>query len=358
MEESSKMHETSMFQQKYDEFVEDLLGALPEYSSSILHAKSLPSEDRVKLFQQDVKLNSVTENGNIEYNTNPKTILPGVSVSDLVWSSLSENTHKAIWEHLRVLTICCFMENGFGGDGENEKPEWMESVMNDMKKKLENVDFEGVFKKIMNIFKSPENTDISGNTEGNFDSAFPKLPEKFLKGHLAKLAEELVKDIKPEDLGMSPELIEECEKSPSRAFDILMQVFSKNPGIIQSTVQKIGKRLQQKIQSGAIKPQEIAREAEELMKDFTSNTAFTELMESLKSTFGFEDLGFARAAGKESSARLAAVKKRLQKKMEQKEKAAASKKPDISVMQTQYNMLSPEEIDKQFPVKIKNSKKK
>jgi hypothetical protein len=64
---------------------------------------------------------------------------------------------------------------------------------------------------------------------------------------MAKLAQEIVKDITPEELGISPEMIAECEKTPSRAFDILFQVFTNNPTIIQKTVQKIGKRLQQKI---------------------------------------------------------------------------------------------------------------
>jgi hypothetical protein len=156
-----------------------------------------------------------------------------------------------------------------------------------------------------------------------FEGGFPKIPEKFLKGHMAKLAQEIVKDITPEELGISPEMMAECEKNPSRAFDILFQVFTNNPTIIQKTVQRIGKRLQQKIASGAIRPQEIAREAEELMKEFASNPSFVEMMEGIKSAFGFEDMGLARAAGRESSARLAMVKERLRKKAA--DKGAANK---------------------------------
>ena len=144
----------------------------------------------------------------------------------------------------------------------------------------------------------------------------PKLPEKFLKGQLAKLAEEIVKDIKPEDLGLSPEMLEECEKSPSRAFELLIQMFTKNPAIIQTTIKKIGKRLQQKIQSGAIRPQEIAREAEELMKEFAGNSEFVDMMGTFKSAFGFENMDVARAAGREGSARLSMVQERLRKKLE------------------------------------------
>jgi hypothetical protein len=309
------MEEESVFQKKYNEFVEDLIGAVPEYTQQIQKASTLSAEERLKQFQAEVK---VSLNESDDFNKNPVNVLPGVVIGDGVWGELSEQTKKAIWEYVRILSICCFMESGFG-DG--EKPAWMDDAMNEMKKKLEGVDFENILKKFMTFFKPAEGG--AGNEEPSPEKmfgAFPKIPEKFLKGHMAKLAEELVKDIKPEDLGMSPELIEECEKSPSKAFDILLSVFTNNPGIIQQTVQRIGKRLQQKIMSGAIRPQEIAREAEELMKEFSGNSGFVDMMEGLKSAFGFEDMDMARQAGREGNARLALARERLRKKLEKKKK--------------------------------------
>ena len=154
--------------------------------------------------------------------------------------------------------------------------------------------------------------------KGLFENGFPKLPEKFLKGHLAKLAQEIIKDITPEDLGMTPELLKTCEKDPSRAFGILISTFSNNPGIIQKTISKIGNRLQQKVQSGSIRPEEIAREAEELMKEFSSNSSFVDMMKGIKNVFGMEDLDIARKAGREGSARLSMARDRLRKKLEKK----------------------------------------
>jgi hypothetical protein len=322
--------EESIFQLKYNEFVDDLLGALPEYSIQIQNAKGLSSDERVKRFQEEVKVRG-NDNESKDNKTNPGVVLPGVIITDLVWNTLSENTKNAIWEHLRILSICIFMESGFSGNDGDAKPVWLDDAMNEMKDKLKNVDFEGLLKKFMTFFK-PSDTDADAEgvkeeaeakdgetkSDNSFFDKMPKIPEKFLKGHLAKLAEELVKDIKPEDLGMSPELIAECEKSPSRAFDILLNVFSNNPNVIQHTVQKIGKRLQQKIMSGAIRPQEIAREAEELMKEFVGNSSFVDMMGNLKSAFGFEDMDLARSAGKEGSARLSLARDRLRKKLEKK----------------------------------------
>jgi hypothetical protein len=147
MEESTT--ETSVFQTKYNEFVEDLLGALPEYALQIQAARSLDDKTKLNRFQEEVKVgNTLGTDDTNEHNKNPGKVLPGVEISDAVWASLSEQTRKAIWEYVRILSICCFMEAGFS---ESSKPEWMEDAMNDMKKKLEGVDFQNIFKTI-NIF--------------------------------------------------------------------------------------------------------------------------------------------------------------------------------------------------------------
>ena len=320
--------EPSVFQTKYNEFVEDVLGALPEYTAQIQAAAALDSDARLKRFQEEVKVSNTLGGGDSnDHAKNPSTILPGVTVADSVWTSLSDASKKAIWEHVRILSICCFMEAGFS----DAKPEWMNDAMNEMKKKLESVDFSDIIGKFMKFFKSDDGSNEPAgkgmpDLKGMFENGFPKLPERFLKGHLAKLAQEMVKDITPEDLGISPEMMKDCEKDPSRAFNILISTFSNNPGIIQKTIAKIGKRLQQKVQSGAISPQEIAREAEELMKEFSSNSSFVDMMGGIKSAFGMEDMDIARKAGKEGSARLATARERLRQKLEKKRQGAKTDK--------------------------------
>ena len=54
------------------------------------------------------------------------------------------------------------------------------------------------------------------------------------------------------------------------------------------------------------------------MKEFSENEEFVELMSTFKSAFGFEDMGIARQAGKEQSARMAMVKERLRRKLDAK----------------------------------------
>ena len=46
--------ETSVFQTKYNEFVEDLLGALPEYALQIQASRSLDDKTKLNRFQEEV----------------------------------------------------------------------------------------------------------------------------------------------------------------------------------------------------------------------------------------------------------------------------------------------------------------
>jgi hypothetical protein len=306
----------SVFQTKYDAFAKELLETFPELAEPLRAALALTPMERLQQFQASVKVTA-------DSTLNCGTLLPGVTLTDATWASLSPSNQKVIWEYVRLLTMCCFLE-GFGTEGveglggEGGAKSFLDSVMGDWKDKLGKVDFEGLLGKFSKIFDFG-GKDVSGNAAGGFK--MPKLPERFMKGQLAKLAEEIVRDIKPEDLGLTPEVMAECEKSPSRAFDLLVQIFTKNPEKIQGMIKRIGKRLQQKVQSGAIRPQEIAAEAEELMKEFAGNTDMVSMMESLKSAFGFEDMDTARAAGRDGSARLSAVRERLRKKLDAKKNA-------------------------------------
>ena len=342
----------SVFQTKYEEFAKELLETFPELAPAIQASLALTHTERLTRFQAEVRPSA-------DSTQSIGALLPGVILPVGTWATLSPSNQKVLWEYVRLLSMCCFLE-GFGSPDETHTKSWMEDIMGQWKDKLGSLDMEGLFKKFSGIFGQ---TDASGGS----GFSMPKLPEKFLKGQLAKLAEEIVRDIKPEDLGFTPEMMAECEKSPSKSFDILLQVFTKNPAIIQSTIKKIGKRLQQKIQSGAIRPNEIAKEAEELMKEFAGNADMVGMMDSFKTAFGFEDMDIAKAAGKEGSARLNIVKERLRKKMEEKKAAAASSSNSSSSSASGNTVVTPSEAEaiaaafasnKKIDAKAKNQRKK
>jgi hypothetical protein len=172
-----------------------------------------------------------------------------------------------------------------------------------------------------------------GSKEGG-GAGMPPLPERFLKGKLAKLAEDMVREFKPEDFGLSAEEMAKCESNPQMAFEILMKASMMNPSTIQKAMMRVAKKLQEKVQRGELRPQELASEAEELMKEFESHPAFVELMETFRSAFGTDNMQQAKAQGREPEARLSLIQQRLRKKAEEKglKKTAAS--TSVALQQT------------------------
>lgn len=296
------------FDQKYEEFATDLLGALPELTANIQLAKSLSKEDRFGQFVDDVLPHAGPSR---DAKQNPGRVLPGVIVSDELWTALSDGSKKAIQEYLTLLTFCALTSGAKHSMDLSGNPtrEWMNDFMKNWKDKMESVDFESMSKKI---------ADMMG---GMGPDKFPKIPERLLKGHLAKLAEELVREFKPEDFGLDTDELKAVDNDPGRAFQFLSEIYTKKPEILQKAIQRVASRLQDMIKRGKIRPDQIAAEAEELMKEFTGNTAFVEMMESFRSTFGMEDPDLAREAGQEGTARRNIVKERLRKKLEAKKAA-------------------------------------
>ncbi len=304
----------SVFNQKYEEFARDLTGAAPELQGAIAAAMTLSPEERLVRFRAEVLQHTPP---NRDQAKCPNVILPGVAMPEEIWAQLSEKSRKAIQEYLTLLAFCCLMEAGVPGgatEGAGAGPEggwtadWAKSMMDDLKTKMDSIDFGGLSEKIAKLF---------GGADGA-SGAVPQIPERFLKGQIAKLAEEIVKEFKIEDLGLDPAEVEAAGNDPSRALSLIMSLFQRNPQVLQQTMMRLTKKLQAKIQSGALRPQELVAEAEELMKTFQENPAFVDMMETFRQAFGMEDPDLARATGNDGSGRLAMVRARLRKKLDAK----------------------------------------
>jgi hypothetical protein len=282
------------FQTKYDEFCVDLEATCPELKEEISVASDIPNDQRVEAYKINVLKVRRTAKDHI--------VLPGVTIPESIWVTLSKNSQEAINKYNSILDLCVIYQTG---DVEGFDQNMIDEMMREWRTRMDGLDFDKLSSKFFDIF-------------GKHGEALPPLPEKFLKGKMAKLAEDLVKEFDPEDFGFTAKDVEECEKDPSKAFEILMKISTTDPAMIQNSLQKIGKKLQQKIQSGQLKPEELAAEAEELIKEFQSNPAFVDILESFRSAFSYEDMDVARSTGNEGSGRLALVRKRLKKKLDAK----------------------------------------
>ena len=284
------------FKKKYTEFIQELHETFPELKKELDAASALPLEEAMKQYAQRVMPNHSKLS---EKLVCPGIILPGVTISDSLWEAVGDATKKAIYDYLSILDLSAIYSSGMGTTGFSK--EWAEKIMGSWRDRMDKVDFQSLSEKFKDLFGG--------------DGALPKLPEKFLKGKLAQLAEDIVKEFKPEDFGLRPEDLEEVEKNPTRAFEILMKVSSSNPHLLQTAMMRVGKKLQTKIQRGELRPQDLAAEAEQLMEEFQSNPAFVQMMESFRSAFSFEDPAAAKASGRDDLGRLAQVKNRLKAKL-------------------------------------------
>ncbi len=302
----------SIFQKKYSEFCDDLAQTYSEKTREIAAARALSESQRMERFRAEV----LPTAGNPSRNatTCPGMVLPGVFIEENHWTTFSENTQKAIQQYITLLSVTCMFgdtEHPWQGDlsGNSGMKAWMDMMMKEWKDKLSKVDFKNLTEKILHLF-------------GDGASGF-KIPERLLKGQLAKLAEELVREFKPEDFGLSAEQLGGTDADPSQAFQLLMNIYTQRPEILQNAMKRIAKRLQDKVRRGELRPQELAAEAEEMMKEFTDNPAFVELMESFRNVFGFEDQDAARAAGRDGDNRRAIAQRHLRQERERREQRRA-----------------------------------
>lgn len=287
----------SIFDVKYTEFTQNLLEALPELDSLIRSAAALDPPTRLKRFKEEILPSLKPENV-----ATIRTILPGVTLTESVWISLGDDGQKAIQQFLSVLGVCCAHDSDV----------WSREFFEGWKNTMDSVDFDGIAAKLAAAF-------------GETGAKMPQIPERLLKGQLAKLAEEILREFKPEEFGFTPAMMAAAEENPARAFELITEIYTKNPEVLQTSMKRIMSRLQDKIRRGQFKPQEIAQEAEELMKELTGNSAFKDLLESLKGSFGFgDDPDLATpgaAAGGTESERRSIIRERLRKKLAGKKKA-------------------------------------
>ena len=168
--------------------------------------------------------------------------------------------------------------------------------------------FASMFEQLGKMAETMGFKDLSGAMPAGF-----KVPERLFKGHIARIVEELVKEFKPEDFGISEEMMN--SKDPKAIFTNLQEIFTKKPDLLMSAGQKIAKKLQAKFASGSIKREEIISEVEELMKEFSENEQFSELFGSLGEMLKSSD----RATGNEQSARLREARERLRRRAAERE---------------------------------------
>ena len=328
------------FNATFGQFLEDLKGTFPEYTAAFTLAGSLA--DRQTRFLEVWRTHSTAvaaQDGSV-FSATGLELVPGFRMTSTLWAELSPRTQSVIWKYLSTLLLLSATDNAEQEEGGlwdiSGFQHSMEAMMAHLREAATSASgpvggagdagdatgaaglFGGLFEKLGKIAErfGAGATDLSGS------GAAPdfKIPERLMKGTIAKIVEEIVHEFKPEDFGITPEMME--TKDPRAMFEYLQEIFTKKPDLLMSAGKKIAKKLQAKFASGSIKRDDIIAEVEELMKEFSGNSAFSELFGNLGEMLRSSE----KESGNEASARRREVQERLRKKAAEKaaKKAAGS----------------------------------
>ncbi len=258
-------------------------------------------------------------------------IAPKVIMTKHLWKDAGKDTHKAIWDFLSSLVLLAAAEEKHAPKEEEkntvEEPDFtkffdISGADVDMKKMFEGLGSQFSNKSFGSFFdgikEAAENfKDKFADVSGGFPNM--KMPERLFKGHIARIAQDLAKEFKPEDFGLPPELLESNDTGAT--FEYLQQIFTKNPDLLMRGAKKIAQRIQEKLQKGEVRREDLVAEAEELMKEFQDNPMFKDIFAQL----GSQLRGMGEGANPNSqSERLRATKERLKKKLDEKLKKKAA----------------------------------
>ena len=308
------------FSATYIQFVTELMETFPEYAEALNAAKVDTKARENFLAVWKTHTNHIAVQNDAIFTETGLELVPGFAMTAKLWSELSNNSRNAIW---RYLTSLLLIAAAFDGDTKTDGI-WdisgFEHDMEEMMKRLkagEDNGMKDIFEKLSKLAEGFGMKDLSGAFEGlggvgaDGKPKF-KIPERLFKGHIAKIAEEIVGEFNPEDFGLSPEILN--SNDPTKIFTFLQEIFTQKPDMLIGIAQRIAKKIQAKFQRGDFNRDELIREAEELMKEFSDNEAFSGLFEQL----GEMLKGGEKESGNEGSARRREAQDRLRKKAAEK----------------------------------------
>jgi hypothetical protein len=243
-----------------------------------------------------------------------------VCLTPALWSEISEATRTAIWRYLRTLVLEAAMEISLdsvdaektsilmgilteerltagGVEAEEETADLLESATSHLKP---------LFERLKGIMGSAE--DLSGLA----DMPMPEIPERLRNGRIAKLAEEMAKQFKPEEFGIDPKMLE--GDNVEEILKRLAELYQRDPTLLMTGAKRVAERIKKQILGGSLNRDELIAEAREYVEIFKEHPLFKEAIDKFQGLVGAADMFGGGSTGAPSE-RLRAVQERLRRKM-------------------------------------------
>jgi hypothetical protein len=262
-------------------------------------------------------------------------LIGAVRMTPALWGEISENTQKAIWRYLRTLTLEAVIETPTVMEG--LAPEQMQALMDIMTaERLEAGGDEAeaaqkeLFEETMGHL-NPLMEKLKGMMGGFMDGVdlkdipMPEIPEHLKRGKIARLAEQLAKQFKPEEFGIDPAMLE--GDNVEDVLKRLAEIYNRDPTMIMAGAKRMAEKIKQQVLGGSLKREELLAEAKEFVALFKEHPLFKEAIAKFEGLLGENGLAsMFNGSGNAPSERLRATQERLRKKLEARKAAAAGRK--------------------------------
>ncbi len=296
----------------------------PELGTQVDRVATLSAEQFWRSWQNNLNILVERDYKKLTDERRGILIIP-LCLTQALWSEISETTQGAIWRYLRALVLEAALELNMetidsektghlmailseerieagGHEAEAEKAEIIETAADHLKP---------LFERLKGFMGSA--VDISGIA----DMPMPEIPERLRTGRIARLAEDMAKQFKPEEFGIDTKLLE--GDNVEEILKRLAELYQRDPTLLMTGARRVAERIKKQILGGSLNRDELIAEAKEYVDLFKNHPLFKEAIEKFQ---GFGDLGemFGGGGSGAPSERLRAVQERLRRKMAARKK--------------------------------------
>lgn len=314
----------SAFAKTLATFCAELRLTFPELGAQIDRAATLTAEKFWSGWQNHLHILSTRDVAKLQEVRRGLVVGP-VCLTPALWSEISEATRSAIWRYLRTLVLEAAMEISLdsvdaekttilmeilseerlaagGAEAEDETADLLESATSHLKP---------LFERLKGIMGSA--TDLSGLA----DIPMPEIPERLRTGRIARLAEDMAKQFKPEEFGIDPKMLE--GDNVEEILKRLAELYQRDPTLLMTGAKRVAERIKKQILGGSLNRDELIAEAKEYVELFKGHPLFKEAIDKFQGLVGAADM-FGGSSSGAPSERLRAVQERLRRKMAARKK--------------------------------------
>lgn len=333
---------TSKFHETLATFCAELRATFPELASATVRAVSTVTPVTFWRSWQANLMVLATRDGEALFSERRGILVPPLMLTPALWGEVSETTQDAIWRYLRTLLLEALMESDLEETSMTEErsrivmgiltEERLEAAATAMDTSAGAAAMEeaaadlfggmgGLMERLRGLMGAAAAMDASGGAAGGAGipamPPLPEIPERLRNGKIAKMAQEMAKQFKPEEFGIDPAILASAGDNVEEVLRRLAEMYQRDPTMLIAGAKKMADRIRRQVMGGSLKQEDLVAEAKEFVELFKEHPLFKEAIGKFQDMVGEGGLAemFGGGAASAPSDRLRTVQERLRKKL-------------------------------------------